>query len=175
MPTKERYHRNKRPPIPRPLSAEDKKFIQLLGTGMKRPDAFKEAYPNHQTVKKFMDLKTKQKNGEPVGDGIRKTRARLRQHSKDKVNAKYVRSALVTYQNRMDEYSELSLDTAIELVQSARSEKVRADLAIEGMRHKVGTPVQKVAVQEKKTVTLTFAKPAELDIPIDDIVEGEVV
>ena len=50
----------------------------------------------------------------------------------------------------MEKFSELSVETAIDLGENARSEKVRADLAIEGMRHKVGTPVQKVEGLPKK-------------------------
>lgn len=164
MPTKDRYHRDKRPAIPRFLSEEDKKFIRLMGEGVPRPKAFREAYPNHKNVKKFMDMKAQGIGGEE----LRAARDRVRQHAKDKVLTKHISSALTTYQKKMDEFSDLSLNTAIELVKSARSEKVRADLAIEGMRHKVGTPVQKVAVQEKKIVHLTFDKPNE-------VIDAEVV
>ena len=79
----------------------------------------------------------------------------------------------MTYQDKMEEFSRHSLDTAIDLVQNARSEKVRADLAVEGMRHKVGSPTVKVAVQEKRTVILQFG-----DKPVGEregVIEGETV
>lgn len=164
MPSKERYHREKRPPV-KFLSDEDKEFVRLLGKGMKRPQAFREAYSKHPTVQKYMDMKVQGVGGEPLA----KTRHRIAQHAKDKVRTKHINSALQTYQRKMDTFSDLSVDTAIELVANARSEKVRADLAIEGMRHKVGTPVQKIAVQEKKTVTLTFSRPD------DNVIDGEVI
>ena len=82
-----------------------------------------------------------------------------------------MQKAMVSYQDSMEEFSELSLATAKELVVGARSEKVRADLAIEGIRHKIGTPVTKVAVQEKKVVYLTFDKPPE-DREIIDVTES---
>lgn len=167
MPTKDRYHRERKPAIPRFLSDEDKQFIQLLGKGVPRPKAFREAYSSHPTVQKYMDMKTSNIGGEE----LRKTRQRISQHAKDKVLTKHINSALQVYQKKMDTFSDLSVNTAIDLVQNARSEKVRADLAIEGMRHKVGTPVQKVAVQESKTVTLTFSKPEGLD----NVIDGEIV
>lgn len=147
------------------LSPEDKEFIILHQEGVKNSAAFREAYPTHVATIAW-NVSTpgtpeRQKAAEMVKDA-----------AKNKLTTKYIRRALATYQDKMEEFSVLSLETATELVKSARSEKVRADLAIEGIRHKVGTPVTKVAVQEEKTVYLTFGKP-----PRDEssVVEGEVV
>lgn len=144
------------------LTPEDKEFIKLHQEGVKNSAAFKEAYPAHPAVLAWNISKSgspeRQKAAEMVKDA-----------AKTKLNTKYIRRALATYLDKMEEFSVLSLEAATDLVQHARSEKVRADLAIEGIRHKIGTPVQKVAVQEEKTVTLTFAKPKE------EIIEGEVI
>ena len=78
----------------------------------------------------------------------------------------------MTYQDKMEEFSALSLETATDLVKNARSEKVRADLAIEGIRHKIGTPVQKIAVKEDKVVHITFGEPPKDE---SSVIEGEVV
>ena len=80
---------------------------------------------------------------------------------------------MLEYNKKMETFTNAAVDTAIDLVSNARSEKVRADLAIEGMRHRVGTPVQKVQVQQEKNVILTFGAPHKDDI--EDVIDGEVV
>lgn len=149
------------------LTNEDKEFIKLHEEGVKNSPAFRQAYPSHPAVIAWNitkpDTPERQKASEMVRDA-----------AKQKLLTKYIRRALATYQDKMEEFSRLSLETATKLVKSARSEKVRADLAIEGIRHKIGTPVQKVAVKEEKTVILTFGrKPAKN--PHADAVEAEVV
>lgn len=147
--------------VPRQLSTGDKEFIKLIEEGSKKAPAFRKAYPEHPHVIKWHNSE----RGSP--DHQRATELIITA-AKNKLQAKYMQSAIVTYHDKMEQFSEKSLDTAIDLVQNARSEKVRADLAIEGMRHKVGTPVQKVAIQQQKTVILTFGTPPE------EYIDGEV-
>lgn len=140
---------------PQQLSEQDKQYIKLLGEGMKKSPAFREAYHDHPaTVRwhKTRDLEVSSTVRQDASD-------KLVQAAKTKLSANYMNQAIVTYTDAMEKYSELSLETAIDLVQNARSEKVRADLAIEGIRHKIGTPVQKVAIHEQKTVHISFGKP----------------
>lgn len=145
------------------LSNEDKAFIKLFQSGMKKSTAFREAYPNHDATIFY--------NMSQTGTPERKKASEiLADAAKHKLGTKYISRALATYQDKMEEFSLLSLDTATELVQHARSEKVRADLAVEGIRHKIGSPTTKIAVQESKTVILQFGEP-----PKGDILEGEVV
>lgn len=152
------------------LTPEDKEFIKLHEDGVKNSPAFREAYPSHPATLAWNMTKPntpeRQKASEMVKDA-----------AKSKLKTKYISRALATYHDKMEEFSRLSLETATELVKNARSEKVRADLAIEGIRHKVGTPVQKVAVQESKTVILTFGKPSHSNTPSEssNIIEGEVI
>lgn len=151
------------------LTDEDKSFIKLSEAGEKPSPAFRAAYPEHHLVKLWHDTQPgtpdRQKASELLADAAR-----------GKLNAKYIKNALATYQDKMEEFSKLSLETATELVKSARSEKVRADLAIEGIRHKIGTPVQKMAIQEQKVVHITFGEP-----PSDgqngrtSVIDGDVV
>lgn len=150
--------------VPRQLSKEDKTFIKLIESGKKKAPSFREAFPDHAHVIKW-------KNTEPGSPDHQRATELIITAAKNKLQAKYMQSAITTYHDRMEKFSELSLDTATELVVSARSEKVRADLAIEGIRHQVGTPVQKVAIQQKKTVILTFGEPAE---QFGDFIEGSV-
>ena len=140
---------------PKQLTPEDKTYIKLLGDGDKNTAAFREAYPDHKAVVRWHDTRKLE-----LGDPLRvRANDLLMQAAKNKLLSEYMSKAMTTYTDSMEKYSELSLETAIDLVQNARSEKVRADLAIEGIRHKIGTPVQKVAVQEQKTVHISFGKP----------------
>lgn len=148
--------------IPRQLSDEDKLYIKLIGDGKKKAPSFREAYPSHPQVMRWNQT-------EPGSPDHQRAAELVIAAAKNKLQAKYMRGAIITYQDKMAEFAEKSIDSAIDLVENARSEKVRADLAIEGMRHQVGTPVQKIAVKEDKTVYLTFEKPKP------DPIEGEVV
>ena len=142
----------------RVLSPEDKEFIKKYDKGVKPSTAFRESYPEHPVVVGW-------KNSEPGSPDNQIYRDKLKQAAKYKLQAQYIQNALTTYQDSMEEFSQESVKTAIDLVKNARSEKVRADLAIEGMRHKVGTPVQKMAIQEETTVTLKFERPDVIDVP----------
>lgn len=139
-------------PPAKQLTPEDKEFAKRITDGEKKAPAFRASYPNHPWVVKW-------RNSEPGSPDRQMAMERVVAAAKTKLQSKYFVRALTTYQDKMDEFSELSLETATELVKNARSEKVRADLAMEGIRHKVGTPTQKIAVQEKKEVILTFSPP----------------
>lgn len=148
------------------LSPQDKEFIKLFQEGEKKSTAFREAYPDHPASIAYKITTSgtpeRQKASEMLADA-----------AKTKLATKYIRRALATYQDKMEQFSALSLETATELVVSARSEKVRADLAIEGIRHKVGSPTVKVQSQEQKVVYLSFGKPPEE--MEKEVIEGEVV
>lgn len=146
------------------LSPGDKVLLKLVEDGERPSPAFRQAFPEHAAVVKW-------NQSEPGSPDRQKAAEQIKQAAKFKLSAKYMQKALVSYQDSMEEFSELSLATAKELVVGARSEKVRADLAIEGIRHKIGTPVTKVAVQEKKVVYLTFDKPPE-EREIIDVTES---
>lgn len=143
------------PPPPKQLTDGDKEFIKRIEKGEKKAPAFRASYPEHPQVVIW-------NNSEPGSPDHQKAMERIVAAAKTKLQSKYFVKALTTYTDKMEQFSDDSLDTAIELVRGARSEKVRADLAIEGIRHKVGTPVQKIAVQEKKEVILTFSQPKEI-------------
>lgn len=160
--------------VPKQLTPEDKKFIKLVHAGMNRTKAYREAYPDSKVVKRYMDIKSQGDVSEETARQRKHARELITVASKHKLQAQYIQKAMTTYQDSMEKYSELSVQTAIELVQNARSEKVRADLAIEGMRQKVGTPVQKVQVQEDRKVVISFGRPKHLE-DANEIIEGEVV
>lgn len=155
--------------VPQQLTSGDKEFIKRIEAGEKKAPAFRAAYPEHPQVITW-------KTSEPGSPDHKRAMELIVQAAKNKLQAKYMRGAIVTYQDSMEKFSELSVETAIDLVENARSEKVRADLAIEGMRHKVGTPVQKVQVQENKLVILQFGDPPKEKTEYSEsFIEGEVV
>ncbi len=149
------------------LTDGDKNFIKLYEAGEKPSAAFRQAYPDHDAVRFYLIT-------EPGTPERQKASEVLKDAAKTKLQAKYIKNALMTYQDKMEQFSELSLETATELVVSARSEKVRADLAIEGIRHKIGTPVQKMAIQEKKVVHITFGRPPEDVIDVSEDAQDEI-
>lgn len=154
--------------VPRTITPEEKVFIKLVSKGVKRAKAFRMAYPEHPTVKQYLDLvKT---NSDP--EGRRKAQQSVSQLAKDKLQTKHINEAMVTYNKKMEVFTDKALETAIDLVENARSEKVRADLAIEGMRHRVGTPVQKIQQSTTQDIVITFGDRHPDDV---DVIEGEVV
>lgn len=160
MPIKGRYKS-----VPRPITSEDKQFISLIGRGFKRSVAFRKSYPNHPTVVAYSAAATAEEK--------RRLSQSIVTLSKSRIQTKHIQNAMVQYNKKMEQFTDAAVDTAIDLVTNARSEMVRKDLAIEGMRHRVGTPVQKVQVQQEKNVTLTFTNRHPDDL--DDIVEGDIV
>ena len=138
--------------VPQQLTDGDKEYIKRIEKGEKKAPAFRASYPDHTQVKVWQQ-------SEPGSPDHKKSMEHIVAAAKNKLQAKYMQGAIITYQDSMEKFSALSVETAIDLVENARSEKVRADLAIEGIRHKVGTPVQKVQVQEQKLVILQFGTP----------------
>lgn len=151
--------------IPQQLTAGDKEFIKRIEEGEKKAPAFRASYPEHRQVVIWQQ-------SEPGSPDHKKAMELIVAAAKNKLQAKYMQGAIISYQDSMEKFSELAVETAIDLVKNARSEKVRADLAIEGIRHKVGSPTVKVAVQEKKLVILQFGDPPK---DAASILEGEVV
>jgi len=159
--------------VPRIPSEQDRSFIRAVVNGGNRTKAYRDSYPDHPKVQRYMDLVTHK--AEPVDEDERaKLGDTIKQLAKDKVQAKYIRDRLANFSDAMDVLAAKSIQVADDLLENGRSEKVRADLAMEFIRHKVGTPVQKVQAQVDKTVHLTFGNPSIRD-DMSDIVEGEVV
>lgn len=150
------------------LTDGDKRFLKLIEKGERPSPAFKEAYPDNKWVLVW-------NRSDPGSPDRQKAAEAIKQAAKFKLEAKYIQKAQKTYQDSMEKFSELSVATAIDLVENARSEKVRADLAIEGMRHKVGAPTTKVQVQEERTVYLTFGAPPKDELESPEYIEGEVI
>jgi hypothetical protein len=168
MPQSNQYKR-----VPKFLTPEDKAYIKMVAQGGNRSKHFREAYPNHPTVQKYMDIVRKQESNPEERTRLRQS---ITQLSKDKLQASHIQSALMTYQSRMDNLAEKALVVADDLLDNG-SDKIKKDLAIEFIRHKVGTPVQKVQVASEQNITLSFGEPHPDDnlIDLEDIPEADIV
>lgn len=156
--------------VPRPLSHGDIQFIKLLFDGKSRSAAFREAYPDNKTVQRWHATRSL-----PM-DSLERRRVAdtLKDAAKWKVNSKHIRKAIMTYQKKMDHLAELSLEVAEDLLTGARSEKVRADLATEFIRQKVGTPTQKSIQHTEQTITFSLDAPAEVpSVRTDKAIDAE--
>lgn len=161
MPGRGKYKR-----VARALSAEDKEFIRLVQTGMNRSKAYRLSHPDHPTVVKYIDaVKT-----EAPAEEKRRLSQSVTQLAKDKLQTNHIQSALTTYTKKMEDMADDSLVVLHDILLNGRSEKVRADIGMEFVRHRVGTPTQKVQVSEEKNITITFGDPHP-----EDIIEGEVL
>lgn len=157
------------PPIP---SAEDREFIRMVASGEKRARSFRQAYPNHPSVARYMDIINKRV--EPEEGERSRLAVTIAQLAKDKVQTKAINSRLASFEESMDVLAAKSLIVANDLLDNGRSEKVKADLVTEFIRHKVGSPTVKVQAQVDKTVNLTFGAPPSAD-DMSDIIEGDII
>ena len=163
-------------PIPRVPDSQDREFIRGIASGTKKSQAFRDSYPDHPKVKRYMDIVTHRVKPEPGEQAkLSKTIISL---AKDKAQAKYIRERLVDFTDAMDVMAAKSMYVANDLLDNGRSEKVKADLALEFIRQKVGTPVQKIQSQVQKSVTFSFGNPPDKVLARDDlsdIMEAEIV
>lgn len=76
---------------------------------MPRSKAFLTAYPNHPHSKGWLDVKYT-----PEAEIRRHASRLLVQAAKDKVQTQRIKNALVTFNSKMEEFSEASLETAVD-------------------------------------------------------------
>ena len=79
------------PPIP---SAEDREFIRMVASGEKRARSFRQAYPNHPSVARYMDIVNKRV--EPEEGERSRLAVTIAQLAKDKVQTKAINSRLAS-------------------------------------------------------------------------------
>lgn len=153
---------------PRPVSPEERVFLREIAKGTKRAKAFRIAFPEHPTVRRYMDaVKTDD-------TAYRKTvTQQVAALAKNRLQTNHIQQAMTVYQDRMNNLADKSLDVLEDILDTGRSEKVKADVALEFVRHKVGTPVQKMQVQQEQTITISFGDAHPDDVI--DVQEGEVV
>ncbi len=82
------------------LTDGDKEYIKLTEGGEKPSAAFRVAYPEHDAVKYYNIT-------EPGTPQRQKASEVLANAAKTKLQSKYIKNALMTYQDKMEEYSSL--------------------------------------------------------------------
>ena len=60
-----------------------------------------------------------------------------------KLKSQHITTLMEDFDDRMESMADLALDVSEDIMRSGRSEKVKADLAIEFIRQRAGAPVQK--------------------------------
>lgn len=159
-------------PVKRPVTPEEKLFIKLVGEGVNRTKAYRIAYPQHPTVRRYINAV----KSEATAEEKRLTSQQVTALAKSKLQTNHIQDALTTYTSKMEKLANDALETVDEIMNDTKaSKKVRADLAMEMIRHRVGTPTQKVQVQEEKNIYIGFSDNHPDDvIDVDEIPEAEV-
>lgn len=131
------------------------------------------AFPDNKNVKLYMDaVKTDDKETK------KKAMLRIKSASAEKLQTQYMQNEMEVYTERMNKLANDALTTVDDIMNDpGASKKVRADLAMEMIRHKVGTPTQKIKQETDKHVTISFGEPHKDDDirDVESIIEGEVV
>lgn len=143
-------------------------FLKLVARGGNRSKHYRMAFPNDPAVQRYMDAV---KTGDTAAR--KKESQVVTQLAKNKLQTKHIQQALETYTNRMDQLANDALETVDEIMNDKQaSKKVRADLAMEMIRHKVGSPTQKVMQQSEGSIVISFGDRHPDDV---DPIEGETV
>lgn len=149
----------------RMLSPQDKEFAKLIAEGsMKKSKAYRQAYDIVLPPQGHPDRKAE----------LARTASLAVQKTKSEKIARAVKEA----QNHMDSLFVDSLEVAEEILNHGRSEKVRAELAVEFIRQKQGAPTTKIKneLPDTQVVIVVGERPApKVGDTNKYFVEGEVV
>lgn len=135
------------------LTEQDVAFVAAKSQGLSSMDALIQAYPEDEQIQEWAVLR----------DDINgKTRDYAKLMLRKKANSVTRRRAVEVlsehYKNRIVQMGETALDTLEELMIEGKSEKVRADVAIEVTRHNVGSP-DKNQDNTQSTVVVVIGEP----------------
>lgn len=135
------------------LTEQDIVFVAAKSQGKSSIDALIEAHPDDKQIQEWALLR----------DDINgKTREYAKLMLRRKAHAMQRRRAVEVlsehYKNRIVQMGETALDTLEELMVEGKSEKVRADVAIEVTRHNVGNP-DKSQESSQSTVVVVIGEP----------------
>lgn len=135
------------------LTEQDIAFVAAKSQGLNSIDALIQAYPEDEQIQEWALLR----------DDINgKTRdyAKLMLRKKAHLITRRRPVEVLTqhYKNRIVQMGETALDTLEELMIEGKSEKVRADVAIEVTRHNVGSP-DKQEQNNQSTVVVIIGEP----------------
>lgn len=154
------------PEIQKQLTKVDLEFVSLMQQGFTKVEAYREAYRDHPNVKRLVaEVEAADnvagldyKQVAEVRETARKAAANLRELAYQKAKRKDIRLAFHHIVKRMETLAADAVDVWEEIMLYGRSEKVRADLAMEAVSHQLGKPTQKVLSQSDNSITITIGE-----------------
>lgn len=135
------------------LTEQDIAFVAAKAQGLSNIDALIDAYPHHPRVKEWATMRD---SDDPKLREQGKLMLRRMAHMIQRRRPVTVLSE--HYQRRIAQMGETALDTLEELMLEGKSEKVRADVAIEVTRHNLGNP-DKDQTKGAETVVVIIGEP----------------
>ena len=135
------------------LTEQDVAFVAAKAQGLTAIDALIQVYPKDKLIKQWAEDRDSE-------DPKTREYAKLMLRRKANVMSRRRSVEVLTehYQNRMQQMGETALDTLEELMVEGKSEKVRADVAIEVTRHNLGNP-DKDQTKGAETVVVIIGEP----------------
>ena len=151
------------------LTQADKKFIKLISEGqITQREAFLQSYPEHPRVLRNQEIIRTSKDPHEVHLAHKS----ITNLAAEKARADFIKRALFIFNKKMDELADESLNVLEDILINGRSEKVRSDIAIELIRHKVGTPTQRIKHQDDQKIVISVGTPPVIEATAE---EAEVI
>lgn len=135
------------------LTEQDVAFVAAKSQGVSSIDALIQAYPDDEQIQEWAVLRD-----DINGKNREYAKLMLRKKAHSVTRRRPVEVLSQHYQNRIVQMGETALDTLEELMVEGRSEKVRADVAIEVTRHNIGNP-DKDQNSGQSTVVVVIGEP----------------
>lgn len=148
------------------LVIQDAAFVLAKTEGKSSVDALIESYPDDETVIKMVEMR----NSENYKDR-NYANLILRRKAHQLLQSKKIKLLKEKYLERVQSMGNTALDVLEEIMIDGSSEKVRAEVAIEMLRHNIGNP-DKDAGGGTQVVVMIGSNPAQVNT---EIIEGEVV
>lgn len=135
------------------LTEQDVAFVAAKSQGLNSIDALIQAYPEDEQIQEWALLR------DDINGKTRDyAKLMLRKKAHTISRRRPVEVLTQHYKNRIVQMGETALDTLEELMIEGKSEKVRADVAIEVTRHNVGSP-DKQEQNNQSTVVVIIGEP----------------
>lgn len=148
------------------LSVQDAAFVLAKTEGMSSIDALIEAYPDDEVVKTMKPLRDSENYKDRNYANLI-----LRRKAHQLMQSKKIKLLKEKYLERVQSMGNTALDVLEEIMIDGSSEKVRAEVAIEMLRHNIGNP-DKDAGGGTSVVVMIGSNPAKVQ---SQVIEGEVV
>lgn len=148
------------------LVIQDAAFVLAKTEGKSSVDALIQSYPEDETVIKMVKMRDSENYKDRNYANLI-----LRRKAHQLLQSKKIKLLKEKYLERVQSMGNTALDVLEEIMIDGSSEKVRAEVAIEMLRHNIGNP-EKDANNGTSIVVMIGSNPAQVNT---EIIEGEVV